>query len=168
MNFNNSEHNTEIQLLKGKTIRIKKLNISFNPWRGKLPKDTYGGKPIVCYARKPCFPELAILRIMCKEGWDGIWVDTYRKRYISANGKLTTLSVDKKKILEIIYQKAKNKYGAFDLFCWKGSDIKFIESKWKSKDKIRQTQIKWLSAAIECGFETNKFVIAEWQFNKTI
>jgi hypothetical protein len=44
--------------------------------------DTYGGKTIVNLNGEALFAELAILHLVENDGWDSLWVDTYRNRFL--------------------------------------------------------------------------------------
>jgi disulfide oxidoreductase YuzD len=52
------------------------------------------------------------------------------------------------------------------VFCWKEDKVIFAESKRKSKDKIRQTQIHWLETAIKYGFNEKSFLMVEWDISE--
>lgn len=71
----------EIKLPSGRVVPIPKASPLFAPWTGELVSDTYGNKPILNINGKPAFAELAILRILQADGWDGVWIDTYRNSY---------------------------------------------------------------------------------------
>lgn len=154
-----------IRLLSGEEIQIPKANPYFERWSGESFEDTYGNKTILNLDGEPVFAELAILRIFQKDGWNGVWVDTYRRKYRigywkNMNG--VELPTDKRILLEGIYRNAGSVKGCWDVFCWKDDRIIFAESKRLSKDKIRETQIKWLEAALDDGLKKDSFLIVEW------
>jgi hypothetical protein len=45
-------------------------------------QDAYGGKPIIDVDGQPLYAELAVLRILNREGWAGVWADSCRHRYL--------------------------------------------------------------------------------------
>ncbi len=45
---------------------------------------------------------------------------------------------------------------------WKGKKVMFAELKRFSNDKIRETQVKFLEAALTCGLNKESFLIVEW------
>ena len=49
------------------------------------------------------------------------------------------------------------------MFLWKGQKVRFIELKRSKRDKIRDTQIVWLKAALKEGLSTGQFFIVEWE-----
>ena len=62
----------------GKTVTIQKATPSFTTWRGELPSDSYGNKAVLDFDGRMGFAELVILWTLEKQGWRGVWVDTYR------------------------------------------------------------------------------------------
>jgi hypothetical protein len=72
-------------LPSGKSVSIDTWTVSFPPAtpsylpEGVLPQ-TYTNKPLVQVDHESLFGELAILRLLQKDGWDGVWVDTFHDR----------------------------------------------------------------------------------------
>ena len=71
----------KIELATGKTVHVPKCKIFFHPWKGKPVKYTYGGKAVLRFRGKPLFAELVVLAMLKREGWNGVWVDSYRRKY---------------------------------------------------------------------------------------
>src|ERR1035438_8950065 len=127
-----------IELPSGKVVRIAKATPVFKLWTGRPVKDTYGGKAVLSFYRKPQFAELGILRIFERDGWEGVWVDTYRNnkfrtRFWPPNA--VALPKDKESLLNLTYETAESEHGCFDVFCWKGRNYIFAESKRVAKTK---------------------------------
>ncbi len=118
------------------------------------------------YRGQALFPELVILKHFEEEGWDGVWVDTYRKRYLVSYDIEVHLRTDHLRLLDSIYSAAGSRSGCFDVLAWKGDSILFAESKWAKKDKIQNTQIHWLFSALSIGMSKNAFLIVEWELEK--
>src|SRR5262249_19097688 len=148
----------------GRTVQIRKAAPVFKLWRGRRLRDTYGGKSVLNFYHKPEFAELGILRIFEREGWEGVWVDTFpskfRTRYWPRNE--VALPKNKQALLDMIHQTAGCRDGCFDVFCWKGRRYVFVESKRFAKDRIRDTQKLWIQAALQCGVPTASLLIVEW------
>src|SRR5215210_4038904 len=152
-------------LPSGREIRIPKTKPTFKKWVGDFAEDTYGSKPILDVQGEPLFAELAILRIYQKDGWEGVWVDTYRGKYRTSWGDDgVKLPPDKIRLLQEIYARAGSRAGCFDVFCWKDDSVVFAESKCKRKDRIRATQLRWLEAAIDSGVPLDSLLVVEWSF----
>lgn len=154
-------------LPSGGKIHIPKSRPTFKRWTGRFEGDTYGNKPILDVDGEPMFAELAILRIFQRDGWDGVWVDTFSRKYRTAWGEDggVKLSGDRLRLLKTIHQRAGSASGCFDVFCWKGERVLFAESKRRSKDRIRETQLRWLEAALQARLEPSSFLVVEWSFS---
>jgi hypothetical protein len=148
-----------------KTVEIPKVNLTFDKWTGNQFEDTYNNKPVLNFEDEPVFAELAILRIFQSEGWNGVWVDTYRRKYRNGywdENSVVQLPQDKQLSLNNIYKIAGIKSGCWDVFCWKDEEVIFAESKRRMKDKIRANQIQWLEAAFKYGLKEDSFLMVEW------
>ncbi len=151
----------EIPLLTG-SVRVPKAMLSFKPWHGVPLKDTFGGKQVIDSSGEPVFAELAILRLLQAEGWQGAWVDTYRnKKWITVEQRIE-LPPDQTELLEQIYHSTGSRAGSFDVYCWRERQILFAEAKRKGHDRIRDTQRRWLKAALSRGLSVESFLIVEW------
>ena len=108
---------------------------------------------------------MAILREFEKDGWSGVWVDTYGEKYRVAycgeSGEVQLPPV-RKALLERIRRAAGSKHGCFDVFCWKGDMLLFAEAKRRGRDRIRETQKRWLAAALNVGVPLESPLIVEW------
>jgi hypothetical protein len=153
-----------LHLPSGLDVQIPKTAPVFRLWSGEFTGDTYGNKPLLDIDGTPIFAELAILSLFQKDGWNGVWVDTFRKKYRTSWGEagVVRLSGDELQLLKAIHQRAGSASGCFDVFCWKENLVVFAESKRKSKDEIRQTQLAWLEAAMQTGLDASAFLIVEW------
>jgi hypothetical protein len=153
-----------LHLPPGLDVQIPKAAPVFRLWSGEFTGDTYGNKPLLDVDGVPMFAELAILRLFQKDGWNGVWVDTFGKKYRTSWGEagVVRLSGDKLQLLKAIHQRAGSASGCFDVFCWKDDSVVFAESKRRSKDEIRQTQLAWLEAAMQSGLDASAFLIVEW------
>ena len=153
-----------LHLPSGLDVQIPKAAPVFRVWSGEFTGDTYGNKPLLDVDGVPMFAELAILRLFQKDGWNGVWVDSFGKKYRTSWGEegVVRLSGDKLQLLKAIHQRAGSASGCFDVFCWKDDSVVFAESKRRAKDEIRQTQLAWLEAAMQTGLDGSAFLIVEW------
>ena len=62
-------------------VLIRKYFLEFKEWQGAPIPNTYDGKAIIDWNGEPVFAELAVLRLFQSHGWDGVWVDSYRRKY---------------------------------------------------------------------------------------
>jgi hypothetical protein len=152
-----------VYLSSGEEVRLPKARPTFEMWAGEFDGDTYGGKPVVDFGGEPMFAELAILKVFQEDGWDGVWVDTFGHRYLTSwGGGGVDLPEDKERLLQRIFERAGTKAGCFDVFCWKGDSVVFAESKRASKDRFRDTQYRWVEAAIASGAPPESLLVVEW------
>ena len=153
-----------IELMNGKEVLISVAQPHFKEWEGEPIEDSYGGKAILDFDGEPLFAELAILRAFQKENWNGVWMDTYGRKYRTdwINKSGVELPSDKILLLDKIYENLGSKKGCWDVFCWKDEKVIFAESKRFSKDGIRETQVKFFEAALNSGLTNESFLIVEW------
>lgn len=146
----------------------KEVYLSFHEipvWTGIPIKDSYGNKPILNYKGEPVYAELYALKKFIEKGYDGVWVDTYRRRYRT---KLPENQKEKLKLPDFAANQLSKIWlngklsGTWDLFLWKDKQFKFVELKRKGKDKIRQSQIDFLERALKIGFMVEDFEVFEW------
>jgi hypothetical protein len=143
-------------------IRIESLKIRFPfaPVRYLADESlskTYR-KPLVVVNDEILFGELAILRYLQMDGWDGVWVDTFhgrgKKKVVwsslppDGHGKFSAES--EKLFDEIVDANHGKSSGFFDVFGWKNGSFVFIEYKGPG-DRSNKNEIKWINAAIKCG-----------------
>lgn len=154
-----------IPLPSNGTVEVPKVCSTFEKWAGERIEDTYGGKPVLRFAGEPVFAELAILRAFQNAGWDGVWVDTFRKKYrvgYWGDSNDVALPTEQEELLTRIYTRAGRRSGCWDVYCWKEGLHLFAEAKQKNKDQIRVTQRHWLKAAISVGLPVKSFLVVEW------
>ena len=144
---------------------VKKSFRELQVWDGVPINDTYGNKPILNYKGKPLFAELFALKLYNEKGYNGVWVDTFKRKFrteLPENKESTIL------LPEFIQEKLNTinpsgkMSGTWDLILWKGNKIEFVELKRKGKDKIRNTQIEFLKRALNAEIEIDNFEIFEW------
>lgn len=153
-------------LSNGEKIVIQKCCTSFPAWKGAMPENTYGGKQVLDCDGQPAFAELVVLWTLQKEGWQGVWVDTYGKKYrvgLPRTVEPVTLPSEQTKLIEDITACAGSLKGCWDVFLWKGSNLLFVELKRKGKDAIRETQVRWLEASLAAGISPKDFLFVEWE-----
>lgn len=151
-------------LPSGTTVSVPKAQSAFKEWRGTPVEDSYGNKPVLSFGGEPVFAELAILRMFQSTGWDGVWVDTYRKKFRTSYWPKdeAVLPSGAVHLFDQICEKAGSRNGCWDVFCWKGDAYCFAEAKWQGHDRIRETQRRWLEAALKSGLSVTSFLIVEW------
>ena len=146
-------------------VSIQKNFLKFKEWRGRPIPNTYGNKAVIDWNGEPVFAELAVLRLFQSHGWNGVWVDSYRRKFrVGLPDVMAPVELpnEQKKIIDTIRTKTGRSGGCWDVFVWKKDTILFIELKHQKKDSIRITQKQWLEKAIDSGFTTKNFFLVEW------
>ena len=128
----------------------------------QLPK-TYTIKPLVQLDGEPLFGELAILRCLQKDGWDGVWVDTFHRRFwqglpdrtepydLASAPTFVRATYDR-----IVSIRGKSG-GFFDVMAWRGNELFFIEYKGKG-DRPNSNESSWIEAALEAGIDEHQLL----------
>lgn len=141
------------------------FNCVFRKWSGQLIKDTYGGKAVLDCDGMPVFAELAMLRMLKKNGFEGaVWVDSYRRCFREAMPPATcSIPEQVSKIYGRISAFNGTRAGCWDVMAWKKGELSFIECKRKGRDRMTASEWKWLESAIEAGLRIQDFSICEWE-----
>ena len=162
----------KLKLLNGKEVSIKLARWFFQKYDSTPLLDlskTYLSKPLVKYNASYTFAELAILGEFINHGWEGCWIDSFHKKIWNAF-PATSLPIQlpqeiQIKLSNLLIGKKITKIGAWDILAWKDDFLLFIESKsLYSKDKLRNSQLSFLQKALRAGFDSNHFLIVEWDF----
>jgi len=134
-------------------------------WQGTPISYTYGGKAVLDYKGEPVFAEIYALRIFLEKGYEGVWVDTYGRKFRTGMSKSEDIMELPESIKKRFYEIHKDGKlgGTWDLLLWKDSEIKFVELKKKGEDKIRATQIAFLEKALSAGHSIDAFELYEWE-----
>lgn len=131
-------------------------------------KKTYTVKPLVAPFERSLFGELATLECLERDGWSGVWVDTYHGkelfwRSMPHESFRVDLSAESEALAMyrgIVAEHGK-RGGFFDVFAWRGSDFLFIEYKGKG-DTPNANESSWISAALRYGVDPAQLMFAEY------
>lgn len=156
-----------LQLTADREVDVPKAMPRFRAWRGARPDDTLGGKPLLDHGGRLAFAELAILWTLREAGWEGVWLDSYRRKFRTGywgEEPLAEIPEPQAALLDRIGKRAGTGWrGRWDVFAWRGNgDVLFVESKWVARDAIRDSQLAWLAAALDEGLAVNNFLVVEW------
>jgi hypothetical protein len=159
----------QVRLMSGQDINLPLCQPTFNSWLGVQPPFTFGRKEVLNYKDQPVFAELMILNLLREKMWDGVWVSSFggtkylREMPIDYRlGRTVDLPAEHKRLHDDIQSVAGAKGGCFDVLAWRDGQILFLEAKRKSHDKIRDTQRRWIEAAISTGVTPDELIIVEW------
>ena len=149
----------------GEEIVVDKYCITFDLYQGDEQIYTYGKKEIVSVEDKPTYAELAALSLFRREGWNGMWVDGYRRKKWSGLSEEARYPDSIDVLLDSLSSITGRRGGVFDLILWRDKTILFIELKRSKRDQIRANQVDWVRAALSSGVDLRCFAILEWQLS---
>lgn len=157
---------SEYALPSGASVRLTSLRIRFAPADpprlepGTL-KSTYTTKPLVDIDGEPVFGELAIVRLLEKDGWTAVWADTFHGRKFWKDMPHKSEPVSPPEVIRSAYDRiAERKGGAsgcFDVIAWKGDRVKWLEYK-GPRDKPNMNEAKWIDAALQARVRAEDLV----------
>jgi hypothetical protein len=130
-----------------------------------IERFSFGGKKFLNYKGAPVFAEIYVLRLLQAHGWDGVWVSSFGRKYLRDMPTDWGLSnhIDLVPVRQATLDKIMpSGEGCFDVFAWRDSEVLFCECKRRTEDDLRETQKKWIDAALDSGFGSNNFLAAEW------
>ena len=158
----------ECKLPSGTTALIRRLTVRFgeaSPNRlkpGTLPA-SYVSKPLVTFSGAAMFGELALLRWLEVDGWEGVWLDTVHDRknwrHMPTRSSPIALPAPAQSLYDrIVEANGGRASGAFDVMAWRGDHIIFVEYAGPGEHAHRN-QRAWIDAAISAGVSANDLLI---------
>jgi hypothetical protein len=160
-------HGTPMLLPVGIVVNVPTCLLQFSEWNGDPIPGTYGGKAVLELNGEPLFAELAVLRLLEQDGWDGVWVDSYRRRYMRGLPGLVAPSELPEQWQSLFARIAGGKSswsGRWDVVAWQGSRVLFVEAKRRGRDRIQASQLKWLEAAL-AQVPLSSFLLVDWHLS---
>jgi hypothetical protein len=70
-----------VELPSGAIVAVPACFLTLRPWIGTPIGNTYGNKAVIESDGQPLFAELAVLQQLRLKGFDGVWVDSYRRTF---------------------------------------------------------------------------------------
>lgn len=159
-----------IKVSSCRMVEILTLTIQFPAWKGKAlsenTKKTYSIKPLVEVSGEPLFGELAILRWLQKDDWNGVWVDSFHGKKLFWDGLPDRTAPCKlPENPNTLYDKIAGINGKaggfFDVFAWRGGEFLFVEYKGKG-DTLKPNQSSWILSALEAGIHEASLLLVEF------
>jgi hypothetical protein len=172
----------------GLVAEIPSLFMRFPLWRGPAFVDDFGKKSaaMVDLEGEHVFAEIAVLRLLQREGWDGRWVNTY-----GGHGQIWKLLTDwadlprkeqrtqpitdgpaRELLSRIAASTSEGGFtGCWDIYAWKGIERVFIECKRQSpryRDRVKPEQEEWVRAALSLEhpqLTPASFCFVQWDYH---
>ena len=147
-------------------LRVKRFVLPFRPYevskRSMKRIDTHRKG----YLLEPggLYAEIALVRLLRRSGWDAVWIDAYRNkrwREMPHREKEARFPDEQLRLYKAIRERV-GRGGCWDIWAWRGHRHLFIEAKRLGSDRIRQSQVHWLEAAVSLGVPQNSFRVAGW------
>ena len=179
-----------ITLPAGRMIHdVPGIFMRFPRWGGAPFVDDFGKKSaaMVELDGEHLFAELAVLRILEKDGWQGRWVNTYGGggevwKFLAewqdvprAEQKTRPIHDDApRQLLARIagFNKPRRYKGAWDVFAWRDSDFVFMQCKRTApndKDVLGKDQQEWFRSALYVGNDEvseRSFCFVQWDYKE--
>ena len=164
---------------------VPSVFLRFPMWRGAAFADDLGKKTaaMIDLDGEHLFPELAILRLLERDGWEGRWIHTTPSgeitRYITEwrdvprqEQRSRPIQDDgARALLYAIADRSGNRYGGcWSVFAWRESSYAFFEAKRqnaKDKEKLKSAPEAWVRAALslrEQLMSARDFALVQWDY----
>jgi hypothetical protein len=154
-------------LPSGKAVKVSTFVLQFDSWQGAPVETTHGLKPVIDFDGTPLFAERAIWRLLRVGGWEGPWVDSWRKAFRNCmRPRCCDLPQHAETLLNRVNSGQRWCAGCPDLLTWRGEKYLFTEAKWRGRDKIGKKQKAWLESALDSELALESFVRFEWGFRR--
>jgi hypothetical protein len=149
------------------TVNVSTMLRREQPWIGPEPASfrSVPNKPALEFDGHPIWAEFILLRLVERDGWNGVWVKNWGGRSFWIDVlKETELPPAANNLFRRIEKRVGGRgAGCWDVFAWRGDEYLFIESKQhKSSDHIRLTQKNWIEGALDENVPLSSFTIVEW------
>jgi hypothetical protein len=159
---------TECTLPSGRRVPLRRLTIRFgtaSPDRlpeGSLPA-TYTAKPLVTFNGAAMFGELAVLRWLEVDGWEGVWLDTVHARKawreMPTRARPIALPPSQQALYDaIVAANGGRASGTFDVMAWRGTQTIFVEYLGPA-ERVPRSMNRWIDAALSVGVSPNDLLL---------
>jgi hypothetical protein len=161
--------------------------VRFPMWRGKPFVDDLGKKSaaMIDLNGDHLFAELAVLRLLQKDGWDGRWVNTQGGgkevwKYLTdwqdvPRDEQRARPIQDNEPRQLVariasFNRPRRFKGCWDTFAWRASEFAFVECKRfapRSTDLVSKDQEEWLRSALFLGdsrLPLDSFCVVQWDY----
>jgi len=160
--------------------------LRFPHWEGAPFADDFGKKAagMVELDGEHTFAELAVLRLLEREGWNGRWVNTYSGKgevwkYLTRWDDVPRTDqrnrvieeADPRVVLAGVAKHNRKRYaGCWDVFAWRGDDFAFLQTRRgapAAKAELGAAQAEWLHNALLFGdarITLASFAVVHWEY----
>ncbi|HUF49647.1 MAG TPA: hypothetical protein VMN60_02360 [Longimicrobiales bacterium] len=177
-----------ITLPAGRMIQdVQAVAMRLPRWTGAPFLDDFGRKAaaMIELDGEHLFAELAVLRLLEKDGWSGRWVSTYSAgaevwKYLTEwkdvpRDEQRTRPIEDAEPRQLLariaaFNKPRRYKGCWDTFAWRDSDFAFIQCRRTApriKDVLSKDQEEWFRSALYVGdrrVSEHSFCFVQWDF----
>ncbi|MGO9310307.1 MAG: hypothetical protein ACLQDL_14975 [Spirochaetia bacterium] len=167
---------TYIVLDSGRQVAVRRYRAQLHSCPEKPPialDRAYSAKPLVLVEKQVAFPEIAVLALFRKMGWEGAWVDVQHHKFFDRmpnQSKGMSLGAHANQaIARIAAYNDNSRAGCWDLVLWSERAVAFaavVES--AQGAAIGQARTRWLAAAVKSGLSASQFVVVEWDYRRVV
>jgi len=169
-----------VELPRRGDVPIARFRVEFNASPKPVAlgfQQAWASKPQVSCDGQALFPEIAVLTLFQKEGWDGVWVDLPRRKYFTRMPTLSkgiTLDIYVAQLLTRTAGAAGSggKASCWELVLWHGRSVFFASIREATAGEpaagLRKAELDWLEAGLRSGLAPGQFIIVEWGYRKVV
>jgi len=167
---------SHIVLDSGRQVAVRRYRAHLNACPEKPPialDRAYSAKPLVLVEKQVAFPEIAVLALFKKMGWEGAWVDVQHHKFFDRmpnQSKGMSLGAHaNQSIARIAAYNDNSRVGCWDLVLWSERAVAFAAVVDGAQGAaIGQTRTRWLAAAVKSGLSASQFVVVEWDYRRVV
>jgi hypothetical protein len=158
----------ECALPSGRVVQMRRLFVRFgeaspNRLRSGALQPSYTSKPLVTFNGAAMFGELALLRWLEVDGWEGVWLDTAHGRRCwrdmpTRSDPVALPPAAQRKYDEIVAKNGGRASGTFDVMAWRGDQTIFVEYSGQH-DQPNKSERAWIDAALWTGVSPNDLFV---------
>ena len=153
------------------TVPVRRLGVRFGTASPEFLREgalapSYVAKPLVTFQGAAMFGELAVLRWLEVDGWEGAWLDTAHLRRAWREMPTRALPVALPPAAQALYDRivAANggrASGTFDVMAWRGAQTIFVEYAEDAAGErpLGRAAAGWIAAAIASGVSEHDLLI---------
>jgi hypothetical protein len=160
--------------------------LRFPRWQGPPVVDDLGKKAagMIELDGEHLFAELAVLRLLERDGWSGRWVNTTGAggevwKYLThwedvpraAQRNRVLEDEEPRQVLAGVARRAAKRYaGCWDVYAWRGDQFAFLQAKRgapAAKSEVGAAQVDWLHTALLFGDQritVDSFLVVNWDY----
>jgi hypothetical protein len=161
----------ECVLPTGRQVQVRTFRAGFRPCaeRPTISLDrAYSARPLVLVDKQATFPEIALLGLFRRNGWQGAWVDQHHHKYFDKmpnQSKGISLSTYVNQVIaRIVESNDRNRNGCWDLILWTERAVLFVAVvAAEAAGGVGEARTRWLAAALRSGLSASQFIVVEWE-----